>query len=82
MSNESTDYFYDLLDSDYAVYSEYMDYIMEWNDGERAICNGDDLIRLGEEGYLLDQFREYYMELNERDWDLEAAQNDYELEMA
>lgn len=73
--------FYCLLDTDYAVYSQYMDYIMEWNDGERAICNGDDLIRLGEEGYLLDQFREYYIELSQRDWEADAARNDYELEI-
>lgn len=70
-----------LLDTDYAVYSQYMDYIMEWNDGERVACNGDDLILLAEEGYLLDQFREYWMELNLRDWDLDAAQNDYEREL-
>jgi hypothetical protein len=70
-----------LLDSDYAVYSEYMNYIMEWNDGERVICNGDDLILLAEEGYLLDQFREYYIELSQRDWEGDAAQNDYEREL-
>jgi hypothetical protein len=79
MNNESTDRFYDLLDSDHTVYAQYMDYIMENADpSEVIICNGDTLIEAAEKGYLLDQFREYYTELNERDWEADAALNDYE----
>ena len=79
MSNESTDRFYDLLDSDPNVYDQYMEYIMENADpSEVTICNGDTLIEAAEKGYLLEEFREYYTELNERDWEGDAAQNDYE----
>lgn len=82
MSNESTDRFYDLLDSDHSVYDQYIEYIMENADpADVTICNGDTLIEAAEKGYLLEEFREYYTELNERDWEGDAALNDYEREL-
>lgn len=51
-------------DADYALQDLHMEYIMENCHGERAICNGDDLIVAVEEGYLYEAFREDYIERN------------------
>jgi hypothetical protein len=43
---------------------EYMEYIMENCHGERIIGNGDMLIKAMEEGFLYQDFREYWIEKN------------------
>ncbi len=43
---------------DWDLEDEYAEYIMNNCHGERAIGNGDSLIRAMEEGYLFESFRE------------------------
>lgn len=35
---------------------QYAEYIMEYNKGDRVICNGDTLLDAMEDGYLWDDF--------------------------
>lgn len=35
---------------------QYAEYLMEHTCGDRLICNGDDLTRAMEDGYLYDEF--------------------------
>ena len=58
MTNEEFDIYFDKVD----LWNEYMEYIQENCHGERVICNGDMLIVAAEEGYLYDEFREYYLD--------------------
>lgn len=67
-----------LIDTDYNVETMYMDYIMENSQGERHIGNGDDLIIASEQGYLYEDFRDYYIETQTRDYEAAADRNDYE----
>ena len=39
---------------------QYAEYIMEHSAGDRLICNGDMLIMAMEDGYLADDFLDYY----------------------
>lgn len=56
MSNYFTD-----SDLDDLMYSdEYSSYIMERAGGDRLICNGDALTQAMEDGYLWDEFIEYF----------------------
>ena len=56
MSNYFTD-----SDLDDLMYSdEYSSYIMERAGGDRLICNGDTLTQAMEDGYLWDEFIEYF----------------------
>lgn len=48
----------------YELQDAHMEYIMENCHGERAICNGDDLIVAAEDGYLYEEFREDWIEKN------------------
>ena len=57
MTNDEFDIYFDKVD----LWDEYMEFIMENCHGERAICNGDMLIEAAEEGYLYDEFREFYL---------------------
>jgi len=59
MTNDEFDAYFDKVD----LNEEYMVYIMENCHGERTIGNGDDLIIASEEGYLYEEFREYYLDL-------------------
>lgn len=45
----------DLFQSD-----EYMEFLMERAGGDRLICNGDTLTQAMEDGYLWDEFLEYF----------------------
>ena len=48
-------------DLDDLMYSdEYSSYIMEHAGGDRLICNGDTLTQAMEDGYLWDEFIEYF----------------------
>lgn len=51
-------------DADYSLQDKHMEYIMENCHGERVICNGDDLIVAAEDGYLYEEFRDYWIEKN------------------
>jgi hypothetical protein len=39
--------------------SEYAEYIMNKNDGQRIICNGDSLIEAMETGYMYNSFKDH-----------------------
>lgn len=67
-----------LIDTDYNVETMYMEYIMENCYGDRVIGNGDDLIIASEQGYLYEEFRDYYIETQTRDYEADADRNDYE----
>lgn len=67
-----------LIDTDYNVETMYMEYIMDNCHGERHIGNGDDLIVASEQGYLYEEFRDYYIETQTRDYEADADRNDYE----
>jgi len=56
------DEFDNMYDNSYDLQDQHMVYIMENCHGERAICNGDDLIIASEEGYLFEEFRDHYIE--------------------
>lgn len=58
MTYEEFDFYFESAD----LYDEYMEYIMENCQGERHIGNGDDLIIASEQGYLYEDFRDYWME--------------------
>ncbi len=58
MTNDEFNVYFDKVD----LNEEYMVYIMENCHGERSIGNGDDLIIAFEEGYLYEEFREYYLD--------------------
>jgi hypothetical protein len=58
MTNDEFNVYFDKVD----LSEEYMVYIMENCHGERSIGNGDDLIIASEEGYLYEEFREYYLD--------------------
>ena len=58
MTNDEFDVYFNKVD----LTEEYMVYIMENCHGERSIGNGDDLIIASEEGYLYEEFREYYLD--------------------
>jgi hypothetical protein len=58
MTNDEFDAYFDKVD----LNEEYMEYIMENCHGERVIGNGDALIIASEEGYLYEEFREYYLD--------------------
>lgn len=47
---------------DYSLQDLHMEYIMENCHGDRIICNGDMLIEALEDGYLYEDFRDYWME--------------------
>ena len=49
------------IESDNDLYDEYMVYIMENCHGDRIIGNGDMLIEAAEEGYLYEEFRDYFI---------------------
>lgn len=51
-------------DNDYNLQDQHMMYIMENCHGERLICNGDMLIEAVEDGYLYEEFRNYWLEKN------------------
>ncbi len=57
MTNDEFDTYFDKVD----LNEEYMVYIMENCHGERPIGNGDMLIEAAEEGYLYEDFRDYYL---------------------
>jgi hypothetical protein len=57
MTNDEFDTYFDKVD----LNEEYMVYIMENCQGERSIGNGDMLIEAAEEGYLYEDFRDYYL---------------------
>lgn len=42
--------------------NEYAEYIMDNHHGERVICNGDTLIEAMESFFLLDEFKEDWVE--------------------
>jgi hypothetical protein len=56
------DEFDNIYDNSYDLQDQHMVYIMENSGGERAICNGDDMIIAQEEGYLYEDFRDHYIE--------------------
>ena len=58
MTNEEFNAYFDKVD----LWDEYYEYILENCHGERIIGNGDDLIIASEQGYLYDEFREYYLD--------------------
>ncbi len=58
MTNDEFDAYFDKVD----LNEEYMEYIMESCHGDRVICNGDDLIIASEQGYLYEEFREFYLD--------------------
>lgn len=58
MTHDEFDIYFDKVD----LNEEYMEYIMENCHGERHIGNGDDLIIASEEGYLYEEFREFYLD--------------------
>ena len=60
MTHNEFDFYFDSAD----LHDEYMEYIMENCRGERIICNGDDLIIASEEGYLYEEFRDYWIATN------------------
>ena len=72
------DEFNDLFDVHDDLHNKYMEYIMENCHGERHIGNGDDLIIASEQGYLYEEFRDYYIETQTRDYEADADRNDYE----
>ena len=39
---------------------EYSTYIMEHSKGDRIICSGDTLLEAMEDGYLFEEFLEFY----------------------
>jgi hypothetical protein len=47
---------------DYSLQDLHMEYIMENCHGDRIIGNGDMLIEALEDGYLYEDFRDYWME--------------------
>lgn len=48
-------------DLDDLMYSpEYSSYIMERAGGDRLICNGDSLTQAMEDGYMFEEFIEYF----------------------
>jgi hypothetical protein len=49
-------------DEDYNLQDLHMQYIMENCHGDRMIGNGDMLIEALEDGYLYEDFRDYWME--------------------
>ena len=51
-------------DNDTSLQDLHMEYIMENCQGDRIIGNGDMLIDALEDGYLYDEFRDSYLELN------------------
>ena len=58
-----SDYF-SSADLDDLMYSpEYAEFIMERAGGDRLICNGDTLTQAMEDGYLWDEFIEYFEEV-------------------
>jgi hypothetical protein len=68
-SMSQIEYTYDNFDrmydrDDHDLQSLHMEYIMEHCHGDRVICNGDMLIIAQEEGYLYEDFREYWLEGN------------------
>lgn len=60
MTHNEFDFYFDSAD----LHDEYMEYIMENCQGERVICNGDDLIIASEEGYLYEEFRDHWIATN------------------
>lgn len=55
---EEFDRLFDICDLD----DDYAEYIMENCHGERIICNGDTLIEAMEQGYLYQDFKQYWVE--------------------
>ena len=45
--------------NNYELDAEYADFIMDRCAGDRSCNNGDQLIELMEEGYMIDQFEEF-----------------------
>lgn len=58
--DKELDSIFDRLMYDGKLDEMYSEYIMEHCRGDRLICNGDTLITAMEDGYLLDDFREYW----------------------
>lgn len=56
------DKFDDRYNDDYTLQDLHMEYIMENCHGDRLICNGDMLIEALEDGYLYEDFRDYWMQ--------------------
>ena len=56
------DQFDEMYDEDYTVQDAHMRYIQEHYDpNETAICDGDSLLVAQEQGYLYDEFRDFYI---------------------
>ena len=50
---------FDVAYEKFELDDEYGDFLLDHQDGQRLICNGDDLIRAIEEEYRFDEFKEY-----------------------
>lgn len=59
MTIKLTKFEFDAKMNNYELDAEYADFIIDHCAGDRSCNNGDQLIELMEEGYMIDQFEEF-----------------------